>query len=79
MFFRTKKSLVRMRDKIEIEGRKGNEQYLTTSNLNGEDKCILGRYEREQRALEILDRIDKILDEAIKENRNTVSINIPSE
>ena len=77
MFFRTKKSLVKMKDKVEVTGKDG--KYLTTSSLNGEETCILGKYSNEQKALEILDRIDAILDKAIKENSNNVSINIPSD
>ena len=77
MFFRTKKSLVKMKDKVEVAGKDG--KYLTTSSLNGEETCILAQYSSEQKALEILDRIDAILDKAIKENTNNVSINIPSD
>ena len=77
MFFKTKKSLVRMKDKVEIEGR--DSKYLTTSSLNGQEKCILAEYKSEQRALEILDKIDTLLDRAIKDNVNNISINIPTD
>ncbi len=75
IFFRTNTSLVKMKDKLDVE--RGG--YLTTSSLGGQEKYPLARYENEQKAMEILDRIDNILDKAIKENKTTLSINLPAE
>ena len=50
IFFRTNKSLVKMKDKINIE--RGG--YLTTSSLGGQEKYPLARYENEEKAMEIL-------------------------
>ena len=75
IFFRTSKSLVKMKDKVDVE--RGG--YLTTSSLGGKEKYPLAKYENEQKAMEILDRIDNILDKAIKENKSTLSINLPVE
>ena len=77
MFFRTEKSLIRMKDKINVEGK--DNSYLTTSSLNGQEKCVLAHYKSEKKAIEILNRIDNLLDRAIKDNLNTISINIPEE
>lgn len=74
MFFRTKRTLVKMKDKVEVE----RSNYLTTSSLGGEEKCILAQYNSEQRAMEILNKIDDILDKAITDNKSAISINIPS-
>lgn len=79
MFFRTKKSLIKMKDKVEVEVIGKDKNYLITSSLNGQETCILGQYSCEQKALEILNRIDELLDKAIKENANNISINIPSD
>ena len=76
MFFKTKKSIIKMKDKIEIEGK--DNSYLTTSSLNGEEKCVLAHYSCKEQAREILDKIDKILDKAIANNSNAISIEIPS-
>ena len=54
MFFKTKKSIIKMKDKIEIEGK--DNSYLTTSSLNGEEKCVLAHYSCKEQALEILDK-----------------------
>lgn len=75
IFFRTNKSLVKMKDKINIE--RGG--YLTTSSLGGQEKYPLARYENEEKAIEILNRIDSILDKAISKNANSVSINLPED
>lgn len=75
IFFRTKKSLIKMGDKVEVE----KHNYLTTSSLSGNDKVVLGKYESVDRAISILNNIDEVLDKAITQERNTISINIPSE
>lgn len=75
IFFRTEKALVKMKDKVEVE--RGG--YLTTSSLNGQEKYPIVHYDNEKRAIEILDKIDNILDKAIQENANTISIAIPSD
>jgi hypothetical protein len=74
IFFRTDKSLIKMKDKIEVEGK----NYLTTSSLNGQEKIILGQYETYEKAISILNKIDDILDKAIEKDANSVSININS-
>lgn len=73
IFFRTDKSLIKMKDKVEVEGK----NYLTTSSLNGQEKVVLGKYETINRTLSILDNIDKLLDKAIENNHSSISINIP--
>lgn len=73
IFFRTDKSLIKMKDKVEVEGK----NYLTTSSLNGQEKVVLGKYETINRALSILDNIDNLLDKAIENNHSSISINIP--
>lgn len=78
MFFRIKKGLVRMRDKVEVE-KVGNKSYLTTSSLNGQEKTVLGEYETVDKALKILNRIDEMLDRAIRDNKGAISIEIPKE
>ena len=75
IFFRTNNSLVKMKDKINIE--RGG--YLTTSSLGGQEKYPLARYENEEKAMEILNKIDNILDKAISKNANSVSINLPED
>lgn len=75
IFFRTKNQLVKMKDKLGVE----RDGYLTTSSLGGQEKYPLIKYENEKKAMEILDRIDEIIDKAIKENANTISIDISSD
>lgn len=75
IFLRNEDKLVRMNDKIEIN----RDRYLVTSSLDGKNLCVLGEYKTHERALEILNRIDNILDKAIAKNANTVSISIPSD
>lgn len=74
IFFRTKKSLVKMKDKVEVEGK----NYLTTSSLDGKEKCVLSQYDSNEKALAILNQIDQILDKAIKEKTQAISVNISS-
>lgn len=78
MFFKIGKGIVRMKDKIEVEDRL-NKSYLTTSSLNGREKTVLGEYETTEKALEIINKIDEILDRAIKDNKTAISIEIPKE
>lgn len=77
IFFRTKKKIVKMNDKLEVEGKEND--YLTTSSLNGESKDILGHYNSEARAMEILDRIEGILDKVIASDKEAAFINIESD
>lgn len=78
MFFRIGKGIVKMKDKVEVEDRP-NKSYVTTSSLNGREKTILGEYETTEKALEIINRIDELLDKAISDNKNAISIQIPKE
>lgn len=73
IYFRLPKSIVKMKDRIDVE-RSG---YLTTSSLNGQEKCALINYKEEERALKILNSIDEIIDLSIKEKRKTIFIELP--
>lgn len=78
IFFRTKKGIIRMRDKIEVENR-SNKSYITTSSLNGQEKVVLGEYETQEKALEALDKIDELIDKMIKSDKNVISIEMSKE
>lgn len=74
IYFRLLKSIVKMKDRIDIE--RGG--YLTTSSLNGEEKCPLINYKDEKRALEVLQFIDESLDYIIKQKMNVLFIELPN-
>lgn len=74
IYFRLPKSIVKMKDRIDIE--RGG--YLTTSSLNGEEKCPLVNYKNEKRALEVLQFIDESLDYIIKQKMNVLFIELPN-
>lgn len=73
IYFRLPKSIVKMRDRIDVE-RNG---YLTTSSLNGQEKSVLIKYKDEGRATEVLNTIDSTLDLVIKEKSNILFIELP--
>lgn len=74
IYFRLPKSIVKMKDRIDIE-RRG---YLTTSSLSGEEKSPLVKYKDEERALEVLQFIDESLDYIIKQKMNVLFIELPN-
>lgn len=73
IYFRLPKSIVKMKDRIDIE--RGG--YLTTSSLNGQEKSVLINYKDETRALEILNDIDKALDISINQKNNVLFVELP--
>lgn len=75
IYFRLLKSIVKMKDRIDIE--RGG--YLTTSSLNGQEKSVLIKYKDETRALEILNDIDKALDISINQKNNVLFVELPEE
>ena len=75
IYFKLPKSIIKMKDRIDVE-RNG---YLTTSSLNGEKKCPLINYGSEERALEILNAIDKVISVEIEKNKKTIFIDLPIE
>ena len=73
IYFRLSKSIVKMKDRIDIE--RGG--YLTTSSLSGQEKSVVINYKDEKRALEILNDIDKALDISINEKNNVLFVELP--
>lgn len=71
IFFRTEKGIIRMGEKLQAE-----RGYLTTSGLDGKDKYALINYGNDEKVLEILNKIDEILDKALKENVSGISIDL---
>lgn len=78
IYFRIKKGIIRMRDKIEVESI-GRKSYITTSSLNGQEKVALGEYKTEDKAIEILNKIEELIDKAIISNKEAVFINSSEE
>lgn len=74
IFFRTQKSIIKMNDILEVNGK-----YLTVASLDRKMQCVLGQYKTEKRAQEILEKIDYVIDTRIKEDTPTLIIAIPEE
>lgn len=75
VYFRTEKSLIKMNDRLDVDC-KGR---LYTSDLDLKKVSPIAKYTNIDRALEILNRIDELLDKAITENKAAISVRIPSE
>lgn len=74
IYFRTDKSIVRMNDVLEVNGK-----YLVMATLDRTRQCVLGEYHSQERAQEILEKIDYVIDTRIKEESPTLIIAIPKE
>lgn len=74
IFFRKEKELIKMQDNIKVGGT--DNKYLVTSTLTGKER-VLAKFETEKEVINILDKIDMILDKAINDNKKAVSIRMP--
>lgn len=74
---KTKVSLIDCsRKNIGLYGRKANELNFVVAS-EGEKVEVLGEYEDEKRALEIIDQIEKIIEKSLEKDKSGVVIQMP--
>ena len=56
IFLRTEKSIIKMNDILEVNGK-----YLVMSTLDRTRQCVLGQYKEEGRTKQVLDSIDSVI------------------
>lgn len=71
IYFKTDKSIIKMKDRIDIEGK-----YITTSSIDQKEKAILEKYTSEKEAKEIFDNIIEIIDRCFKKDFKNILIDI---
>ena len=74
IYFRTKKTIVKMNDILEAEGK-----FLVMSSLDRKSRAVLETYSSEERAKQILDMIDSILTRKCKSEEKILIIEVPKE
>lgn len=72
IYFKTEKSIIKMKDILEARGK-----YLVNASLDRKEQCVLGEFESEENAQNILEKIDYVIDAKIKENAPALIIAIP--
>lgn len=71
IYFKTDKSIIKMKDRIDIEGK-----YITTSSIDQKEKAILEKYTSEKEAKEIFDNIIEIIDRCFNKDFKNILIDI---
>lgn len=74
IYFRTAKSIVKMNNVLEVNGK-----YLVMATLDRTRQCVLAEYKTEQRTKEVLDMIDSILTRKCKSEEKILIIEVPKE
>lgn len=74
IYFRTENSIIKMNDILEVNGK-----YLTIASLDRTKQCVLCQYKSQERAKEVLEQIDYVIDTKVKEDTRVLIIAIPKE
>ena len=74
IYFRTDKSIVKMNDILEAQGK-----FLVMSSLDRKAQAVLEIYRNEQRTKDVLDMIDSILTRKGKSEEKILIIEVPKE
>ena len=72
IYFRTEKSIIKMNDVLELNGK-----YLVMATLDRTRQCVLAQYATEERTKEVLDLIDSILTRKRESEEKILIIEIP--
>jgi len=65
------------RKNIGIFGRKANEELNYVVANEGEKVEVLGEYDDEKRALEIINQIEKLIEDSLNKNKSGIVIQMP--
>lgn len=74
IFFRTEKTIVKMNDILEAQGK-----FLVMSSLDRKAQAVLEIYSSDERAKQVLDMIDSILTRKCKGEEKILIIEVPKE
>lgn len=74
IFFRTWNKIVKMKDVLEV-----SKNFLVVSSLDGTEKCVLAKYDNEEDANTVLNRIDDIMTDFVRLDKKVIFIDIPKE